>query len=259
MYTPKRRGSTASRKRRAVITPSRSGRPAVSLRTATYSPKNLMVIRRKFDFSGLSEIGHSPSHTPAKTDTLGTTRFVSSRTLEWEPMLNVNRGGNLNDRERDIIDLRGFKLCVTVLNLLDNHQVTVNLAVISGRVSPTGTPNVTNFLRGHDGERVMNFNTFRDNNELHCSAINTDDYHIFTHKRLVLKKQNSNQTDFAIKDWYVPIKKQIRYDTAFETSLNRQFYFVWWCDKQLAPNGDPVTSNTMEMQYKVTTYFREPR
>lgn len=209
---------------------------------------------------GLDSMGHPPGSGTAKTNT-GTqnTALTATRTLNAEPLLNLARGDNLNARERDVIDLRGFKVCMQMQNLRTAAPMYVNVAVISSKFNPTQVPISTDFFRGEDTTRGVDFNNNLQSTEFGCLPINTDKYFIQTHRRFTLAPFNRDQVDYGSKQFYVPIKRQIRYDTSGSGSQNRQFYLVWWCDTLLATAGTTPVTAAMNFQWKAVTYFREPK
>ena len=211
-------------------------------------------------YKGLESMGHPSGTATAKTDT-GTqnTLLTSTRTLNFEQLINLTRGDNINARERDIIDLRGFKVCIQMQNLRLSTPMYVNVAIVSSKFDPTSSPSVTGFFRGQDATRGDDFSTSLQSLEFHCLPINTDKYFIQTHRRYKLAAFNTDQVDYAMKEFYVPIKRQIRFDNSASGSLNRQFYLVWWCDTLLAPGGAAAIPSAFNFQYKVVTYYREPK
>jgi len=236
-------------------------KPAIEkTRKAVSAAKKIQRAWKRDRFKGLAEMGHPSGSGTAKSDT-GTqnTILTTTRTLNFEQLLNLARGDNINARERDIIDLRGFKVCMQMQNLRPATAMYVNVAVLSSKFDPTSSPSVTSFFRGQDSTRGQDFNTTLQSAEFHCLPINTDKYYIQTHRRYKLAPFNTNQKDYAMHEFYVPIKRQIRFDNSGSGSLNRQFYLVWWCDTLLAAGGATTIANAMNFQYKVVTYFREPK
>jgi len=225
--------------------------------------RNFRAIRNqvRMDFGGVTNaIGHDPGTGTAKTD-IGAqqTTLVATRVLNTAACLNMSRGSGLNDRERDIIDLRGFKVCISAQNLRTNAPMFLNVAMVTSKFDPTQAPGTAGFFRGEGASRGTDFADARTGTEFRCLSINTDKYYIQKHMRMSMHKFNTNQKDFLVKEFYIPIKRQIRFDTSGGTSLNRQFFLVWWCDTLLAPSGGASVANAMNFQYKITTYFREPK
>lgn len=209
---------------------------------------------------GLDAMGHDLGSATAKTDT-GTqdNAVTSTRTLNSRALIQLTRGDNINARERDIIDLRGFKFCVQAQNLRTNAPLYVNVAVVSSKFDPTQAPTTAGFFRGENSSRGDNFDVNLQSAEFHCLPINTDKYFIQAHHRIQLAPFNTQQKDYAMKEFYVPIKRQIRFDDSGSGSLNRQFYLVWWCDILLAASGSLPVSTALSLQWKAVTVFREPK
>lgn len=209
---------------------------------------------------GLDSMGHPPGTGTAKTDVgAQNTNATGTRTLNFEPLINISRGDAINARERDIIDLRGFTICLGAQNNLTGLPLLMNVAVLSSKFDPTQVPTSTDFFRGESGFRGDDFDTGLQASEFHCLPINTDKYFVQSHHRYKLSRLGVNAMDHLQKKFYVPIKRQIRFDDSNQTSINRQFYLVWWCDAHMDPAGAVVRPAAMNFQYKCVTHFREPK
>ena len=209
---------------------------------------------------GLDSMGHTPGSGTAKTDVAAqNTNATGTRTLNFEPLINITRGDSINARERDIIDLRGFTICLGAQNNLTGLPLLMNVAVLSSKFDPTQVPTSTDFFRGESATRGDDFDTGLQASEFHCLPINTDKYFVQSHHRYKLSRFGVNAMDHLQKKFYVPIKRQIRFDTNAGSSINRQFYLVWWCDAHMDPALAPVRAAAMNFQYKCVTHFREPK
>lgn len=209
---------------------------------------------------GLDSMGHEPGSGTAKTDTASkNTLSTNTRVLNQTPLINITRGDNINARERDVIDLRGFSICVGGQNNLTGLPLLVNVAVLSSKFDPTSVPVVEDFFRGEGSARGDDFDTNLQATEFHCLPINTDKYFVQAHHRMKLSRFGVNAQDHFQKKFYVPIKRQIRYDNSSGSSLNRQFYLVWWCDAHLDPATSPARTAALNFQWKAVTHFREPK
>ena len=209
---------------------------------------------------GQPRLGHDVGVATAKSD-IGSSGTVNTdtRTLTREAILNVGKSDAINARERDIIDLRGFKICLSAINNLTNLPLYLNVAVLSSKFDPTAQPVTTNFFRGEGNTRGADFDLNRQSVEFHCLPVNTDKYFVMSHKRYMLSRFGDQNQDHLTDTYYVPINRQIRYDTSDGNSTNRQFYLVWWCDALNEPSTSIARTDAMQFQWKTVTYFREPR
>ena len=209
---------------------------------------------------GLDAMGHTPGSGTAKTDVPArSTNATGTRTLNFESLIDITRGDAINARERDVIDLRGFSICMGGQNNLTGLPLLVNVAVLSSKFDPTQNPTSADFFRGEGSSRGEDFDTSLQASEFHCLPINTDKYFVQAHHRMKLSRFGVNAQDHFQKKFYVPIKRQIRFDTTTSTSINRQFYLVWWCDAHMEPAASPVRPTALNFQYKCVTHFREPK
>lgn len=206
-----------------------------------------------------------------------TTNFIPNyRTMYAYDLTGIASGSTnaINTRQRDVVEYRGFKICMTVRNLGDS-PLTLNMAVISPRGTEgslsdgdTGMTQVLNFFRGNSTEREKNFGDsvgVTDPNIVYfCHSINTDRWHVLSHKRYIIHPRTSGTSHNAeIKNYrsfnrYYKINRQVRFDGT--TGLcTTPVYFVFWVDVHMATATLTNTASTLEIQREFTAWFREPR
>lgn len=193
----------------------------------------------------------------------------SSRILYTTPLIqNIPEGTGNAQRMRDLLNVRGFKLRVEV----ENNQ-TLPLYVNFAVVHPKQKYEITldDFFRDNGGDRSINFNdTSLDSLDYATRNINADRYNILMHKRFRLASdageiQNAFQpmpnTDATrILQFYVPFKRQIRYDDAGTGELPiHQVYFLCWVDTANTPAGNAPIATVMRFSSRFITYFRNTR
>lgn len=228
--------------------------------------------RKRKKRSARSKIGDPAGKSSCKRDATFIEQYSlkSSRTLYLQNLTDLERSDTdnvLNRRQRDIVNFRGVKLCFEVANAISTAPMHFNYAVISprGRNIANTVSDITNsFFRGDQSLRNKDFGTARSGLELHCNPINTDKWHVLTHKRYTLHPANSTS---GAKYWrsiqkYVKLNKQIRYDMTqanIELQCETPLLLVWWCDQFGTAANDPVVNNSMRVAQRHISYFREPR
>lgn len=224
-----------------------------------------------------SNLGKPRGSETAKRHLATTNGYDNFEENQWhhKDIAEIERVDNtavaaLNRRQRDIIQLVGFKICFTI-RLLDSavgtHPVNyANFAVVACK--NRGSVDQTDWFRavGPDS-RQINFN---DSSltafDRHCLPINNDEFVVLKH----LKNRLTYQTDVFEgakgtgrlwhEEFYVPINRQIQYEGANgfpETS----FAIAWWTGKegQTAVESQINTAFPCSIEYRVVTYFKEPQ
>lgn len=186
-----------------------------------------------------------------------------TRQLIVENLSDIPKGDAINERERDIVNVRGFKVCME-LNNVTSKPMYVNMAMICPKNS--SAPSVINFFRDSGLKRAKNFDDNLTSLELHCLPINTDLYTVLRHKRMILAPGDT-PTDTATLtgrsytnvDWYVPLKRQMRYASTSALNSADRVYLVYWCDLYATGINIPGTLNALQAAERHITYFREPK
>lgn len=204
----------------------------------------------------------------------GELQFLTN-TLNGFNCLQIDRRNTtsylLNQRERDVIYLSGFKLCIGFRNNLNDaasFPLYFNIALVSTK-NKTGVSDI-DFFRQYSGTgRSKNFDdpalTALDR---HCMPINSDNYLVHWHYRTyctpfqnVPADQNQKPDAWEMHKW-IPIKRQIRFDSADGTSAETQFYIVHWAgrpgDSEVASLAVNAIADAYRMEYSCHIVFREP-
>lgn len=225
----------------------------------------------------LNSTGENPGKVPAKGTRIRSEGFALHPTntlwVSGDP-LAIDRHNIasylINQRERDIIFLNGFKVCMTLLHNLpfdeDDNTLYVNIAFVSGKHrSAIGNDD---FFRNYTGtQRSKNFNsTDLSPHERHCVPINNDDYNVHWHERFLLTHSTNGGQLAGVRGGvcevmkYIPINRQIRFETEFGGSAETQFRLLMWVGRVGEAPSNPIspTANAIKMDYKIVTSFREP-
>lgn len=204
--------------------------------------------------------------------TASTMENAAWRTLYSRDVSDISEGLGENQRNRDIANVRGFKICMELRNI-HTDPIYVNIAVLSPKAGADISP--TLFFRGHGDGRGVNFddNTLKSV-DFHCRPINVDRFTLLSHTRLKLGSNtnlNSSWNDGTKSSYrnfnkYVALKRQLRYN-ALSTAAQNPVFLVWWCDgwshdsAAEIPPGDPVEEpvEILNLQLRVVTYFRDSK
>lgn len=190
---------------------------------------------------------------------------IYTRTLYSVPLLDLSKGTGLSDRERDIINFRGIKFCLSFVNnhataTSDGQRVYFNYAIISPKDSgDKATVSTTDFFRANGVTRSQDFATALTALEFKCASINTDIWNVHKHVRTSVSTYSSNESKNAFtKEFYFPLKRQIRYDGTTTTPVGKQMFLVYWCDIQDTP-ATSIAAAIGNMQTFVAKYFQESK
>lgn len=175
----------------------------------------------------------------------------------------------INRRQRDIVNLRGFKICMQFLNIRDKPMLC-NVAIISPKdnqaLSASAT-SVQDFFRnmGLSDSRSMNFDNTLRSSEFHCHPINVDKYYVLMHKRFkmpgftdVANYRTNSGNNWRTWEKYIRLKRQLRFQPDTTFPINGRIFLVYWYDG-FANAGGTVASGGVSTQVDATLYFKEPK
>jgi len=221
--------------------------------------------QRKFKRPKGPMYGESVGVSPAKMYGVGAPFSTKdTRTLYNVNLLSMIRGNgdNINNRARDIVNVRGMKMCVEMENL-GSKSLWVHTALIVPK-NRTSTFGSADFFRseGLNDRRSNDFDTSLDSMQMRCLPINTDEWHVISHKRKFLpgssSSDKSGSTNAAV-DTYHPINRQFRFDGPGAGACNTPIYFVYWADGLGVGNAGGPVLNGWSLGFRNVTYFREPK
>lgn len=224
-------------------------------------------------------LGRLPGTTRSKVRQVSDAEYQirNTRQLYTISTCGIPQGSNLNERERNIANIRGTKIQFH-LQLRSDDGTTpfrrphaVNVAVIIPKHNTTVNSN--DFFRDDNPTTKMTKNwTSTDNwQQLHNSNINTQEFRILKHKRfLVYPAENPPASTAPASDlvqahtarnlvkfnWWIPVNRQLYWDDVADTDPQAQPWLVFW-----GADTDAGTTATaaFRVSYRVITYFREPR
>lgn len=249
-------------------------------RTIQFAYRNRKGIRRVYrrarrSYSGLAakrrKIGDTPgTGTSKKCAAVPQTNDVAhdTRTLYSEPLVLCSSGDQINQRERSMINVRGWKICLEFKNR-SSDPLNINVAILSpksGIGSSTPIPTADFFRDTMTSDRSKDFGTALDSQDFHCSPINSDKYTILRHKRYQLVPEATGGDTVALSgrsymtcNWWIPLKRQFRFDAGASYPDSGQVHLVYWADKFMSAGTTPVSPGSFNMSNKSIMYFREPK
>lgn len=188
---------------------------------------------------------------------------LATRTLYFSALTSIPEGGTgSTDRRKDTVNLRGFLIQLNISNKVTN-PVCYNWALVAPKDRNNGIT-TTNFFRSYGAQRGETFSaTTLSSIDFKHRPINTDLYHILAHKRIMLAK-NAGETDgnrgfYVNKKWYIPLKKQIRFEIQGDELSLDNIYWIVWCDINNSIVGTGVTDDVIANIANLVTYFRNTK
>lgn len=190
-----------------------------------------------------------------------------TRTLYSEPLIATSQGTNINQRLRNSVNISGWKICGEIKNLT-NAPLYVNIAVISpkgGLGTSSDIPTADFFRDFSSNDRSKDFGIANTSLDNHCLPINSDKYTIFKHTRARLVAEATGGDTVALQgmsytniDWWIPFKRQIRWDANLSYPESDQVYLVYWFDKFCTAGATAASTGAVTMSHKTVMYYREP-
>lgn len=218
-----------------------------------------------------THVGESIGSTNAKSSVIDSTTAITkdTRTLYTQSIAQLLQGTDINQRLRQHVNLRGFKVCFEVNNGL-SIPLYANFAVIAPKGTSTKSSKIDekNFFRWQGNKRAIDFSpTLLSSLEFHCLPINSDDYTVLKHKRYRLGPNQTSATftaqsgnSFKNIDWYIPLKRQVRYDQdEGGKPTDGDVYMVYWFDGFNVPAGEAPSTSAVAISQRYVVYFREPK
>lgn len=199
-------------------------------------------------------------------DQLLTPTGLASRTLANFAITDLphTTSNAANMRQRNLVNMRGVKVCWEIRNL-QTFPMYFHWAIVVPKKEDGIT--ATDFFRDPYGSsRGVVFDSALTGIELDCNNINSDRFTIMCHKRYLLApttpttfNENGN-LNYRKFHRYQKIGRQFRYDnTGDSIAENGRAYVVYWCAPFMNQGTTGAPANQIQFTYRCITYFREPR
>lgn len=220
----------------------------------------------------LRKCGNRPGFARCKTTARLDDRSIvsySSRSLQQWNIFQIGAGGNIDDRQRDIVNVRGLKICLEIQNTTA-VPIWIRMAIVIPKGS--STVSTTDFFRGYADARGTDFTvgsaTGLNSNDLRCLPLNPDVMDIvWQHKIFLVGNTDtpSNETinfqwgsNYKTVDKYIPIKRQLLYDGSTISPNGRTPVFIMWGVNIIGNQGAAV-ANAYRMFKRFIIYWKEPK
>lgn len=226
------------------------------------------VLRNKRTKMALKRrVGERIGSSNAKFDDERHSGLKNPETLYQEFLLNVppsasGQGGKYGQRQSDQVNFRGIKFCFIFRTegAIGTAQAFMNVAVISPKANLSSSDTIPDaeFFRNPFGtSRKMDFSDVNLNNlDYRCAAINTDNYNVHARKRLILGPANSTEgRKDRLLEFYMPLKRQIRYSTGSIYPEGKNMYLVYW----FSTSDGGLPANSVKVQYVLKKYWRDTK
>lgn len=193
------------------------------------------------------------------------TRNLYSSNLTAIPRNSTAIDG-INTRQRDVINVRGFKIRMEVASATNGVRGwCFHWAVIS----PKDKQNLDtdDFFRNDGDNRAVTFSTALSSLEMNTLHINTDRYTILKHRKFYLAPASSVSTTAqanTVNSWHyvnhwIPLKRQLRFDRESSTPESGSVYLVYWYDGANSLKGSNEIPGQVTVAVNNVVYFRETR
>lgn len=198
------------------------------------------------------------------------TAKINSQMLGWtlynQNLTLITRGDSLSERQRDVINLRGFKIDAYFRTItqgsgagLPSDLYWLNVAVVAPfQRGAADFP--TDFFRARDNldERESDFATTLGSMDLHTLPINTDKWTVLKHKRYEMPTYGSQIPGWSQKiDMYIPLNRQVTYWDTLSNSCNTPVYLLYWVCRGFQNSQVDAVVPFTDVQIRTTTFFRE--
>lgn len=236
------------------------GTPAAKTKRRSKTPN------RSNKFSSKS-IGENVGSSNTKQVTAKVNTQMLGWTLYTQNLTFIARGTTLSERQRDVINLRGFKIDAmfrtitqTTGSPLQSDIYFLNVAVIAPHERKDITEFPNEFFRARDSgdSRDTNFSSALGSIDLHTLPINTDRWTVLKHTRHKMPTFQSN-----IPGWnkhiemYVPLNRQLTYSSSSAGTCNTPVYFAYWVCRGFSTSQVDAATAFTDVQFRTTAFFRE--
>lgn len=197
---------------------------------------------------------------------------VTGQALQAIPLISLTKSSTdaIDQRQRDMVNYRGIKVCVFLRNLdVTGEPMYCNWAIISPKASAGSALAPTDFFRGDGASRGKDFIVGSSWMDTHCMPINTDVYNVLHHRRFVLDGvfnagdalpattndvTNTGTKGTLLFEKYIPVNRQLRFDSGQEYPTTPNIFMCFWCQR----TDENTALVSVRYEYKVIQFFKEP-
>lgn len=222
--------------------------------------------RMKSSMHGPSKIGEAYGTSNAKlSSTTNATTTVDTVTLYSTPLNDLQRGTGIDERQREHVQYKGVKIYFEYRNISNVGPIYMNCAVVGTKdTSSPSNVTATAFFRGSGFSRAQNFDGLTMSAvRMHLTPINTDNYVVLWHDRRTLAPNIPGSTpqtnmfdSYGTYDKWIPIRRQIRYQTDNTIPTDGRIFFCYWFSK--FQNNGEAPDPTAQVHLRHLQYFSDP-
>lgn len=220
--------------------------------------------KKKRRVDGSNKVGDPMGKSEANRALVRTSSVAgrATRTLYSGDLIDINRATDheIDERHRDIINLKGVKVCLEIKNNLDS-PLYFNFAVVVPKYDQSQNFVPTNdFFRNNQNGRGTDFSTGLSSLEFHCLPINADIYTILYHKRCLLGPDggatfnSAGPPNFMVLSKWIGVNRQIRFEN--NDPVNGRIQYVFWADSMEKAPADPSVINAFTISEHHVAYYR---
>jgi len=258
------RSTYPARRTRMKYSPARRSRAATTIARAWRSKRGRLTGRRRVIGQSIWT-GNCKSTITAQSNP--TAKLTN--TLWGEDLTECVLGPGQNQRERGVINCRGFKIDVHMHNTSGSFAQYANFAIVAPKrlVGSTDPLEGTNFFRGNGTLRAIDFNAvgvipF----ERYVRSINPDDYTILYHARRILLPNNSAgafNSQRGSSFWnirkYIKLNRAITYANPESIrATDGMVGFCYWFGRMDSSDGVTAVAEVTVTE-RAVMYFKEPK
>lgn len=194
----------------------------------------------------------------------------TDNTLWNQEITDCPQGSEMNQRERGIINCRGFKIDYFFQNVLANSAVFCNFAVLAPKSlsSDSNAVEAGQFFRAAGQNRAQSFNTVGVQPfARHILNINPDEYIILWHKRWILgpaAQANGEQAGMRPSfNWlhkYIKLNRAVTYQAAeSQSATDGKVAVAYWFGQVGGTTDTSVQTAAVQVSDRVVMFFKEPK
>lgn len=284
---PKYQSYSKMPKRAIVVTPSPRKRSRTRMMTVRYARplKYRRRYRRRSAWKAAArrEVGNRANMNNCKrsvNNLIANDLGKATRTIHQFPLIKIAKGTQIDQRLRQIVNMRGFKIELNMINVTQNllicnwavvHPKTTGIKVDeAGQTFPT-----QELFRGYNQSRSQNPTTTLAGVQWCNAKINTDQFAVLKRGRFILNPGRDAPVDpgtgeiiyfpekgsnLRMKQLWVPLRRQCAWDTNISNDYPvDQVFFVYWLDAPMSPTGKLPQPDAVAIETRVIQYFRETR
>lgn len=236
-----------------------------------YRPRGRRMSKRQWQAKARRSVAHPKNYSTSKTTESVLPDLTSSLLQRLRPtaLITINRGNEINERQRDTVFISGIRLDLNFRNL-EEDRVFINWAVVHPKQDQLIGQTQTDFFRDYTSSRTWDAGSAAKTGlSWSNAAINTDEYVILKRGKFLLIPNPTATVNQAVgynsKDiqkeltCYVKIGRNFTFQDTPSTAPNDQIYFVCWGANPDQNAGNNVGVNGFTYRIRSIVYFREPK